>query len=357
MRHGWDAQATQDTSTWASWRWRFMESTCVYGGKYGDSPYGWIRSQFVAGWRQCSRRHTRYGCTHWVRCCKNWLSRSIWKLEVEFVESTQNKADMLTRVPRKWLVQPKDKEALTTVASCVEVTDGLHLQVTVIHLCHHFGADQMLEFMCWGLGQRACQGHHLWLSPVRVYRSSSELQVGEGSHHQRLSMATHRGRHHTCWWVTFSVMHRLPLSVYNLAKSVWWVGQGSMFADVEDINWNGTTKSLMMDNGMTFCSSEMQRLLTAWDVKAEYACAYWPQVSHIWKAPVARGQEWASAESTLPMMAVRQMMMFCGRTAWRRSLRAHTFKCFHSMSLTCSSPVGIHRVPCAEGECWTYPLK
>ena len=75
------------------------------------------------------------------------------EVEVEFVESAQNKADTLTCMPRKWLAQPKDKETPAVAASCVEVTDGLHSQAIVIHLRHHFGTDWTLEFARRGLSQ------------------------------------------------------------------------------------------------------------------------------------------------------------------------------------------------------------
>ena len=81
------------------------------------------------------------------------------------MESARNKADALTRVPRKWLAQTKDKEAFAMAASCVEMTDGLRSQVTAIHSRYHFGAPIGRWVRAPWIGSarnsQGCQGRHL----------------------------------------------------------------------------------------------------------------------------------------------------------------------------------------------------
>ena len=87
---------------------------------------GWLKAVFQK--THCVRTHAlgeMLICQR-IEMLQKQAEQECLELEVEFVESAQNKADTLTHMSRKWLAQLKDKEVLTATASCVEVTNGLH---------------------------------------------------------------------------------------------------------------------------------------------------------------------------------------------------------------------------------------
>ena len=82
-------------------------------------------------------------------------------MAVELVKSSCNKADQLTRVPKKWLsfrsAEPDshgDVVGLAAPASRIAADDETRLELKRIHDRHHFGVDRTWELARQSLGQR-----------------------------------------------------------------------------------------------------------------------------------------------------------------------------------------------------------
>ena len=83
-------------------------------------------------------------------------------MEVEKVASAHNKANQLTRVPKKWLLSRAPVKAsqvgVPGLAAPVRqgaADDGPRLEVKRIHERHNFGVDRTLELVRERLGERA----------------------------------------------------------------------------------------------------------------------------------------------------------------------------------------------------------
>ena len=221
---------------------------------------------------------------------------------VEQVTSAQNKADVLTRVPRKWLTSQTAaaisdtgeqigglNAALAGPATDNSVSRQAWTEVERIHRQHHFGVDRMLEIVRRKLGPRASR--RLVKSVVSECQQCTSIDPAVTFRWQTGKQAT------SSMWecLALDVTHvngRPYLSCIDCAShfTIWRAlreeSAKEVKAHLERIFAEmGPPARILSDNGTLFRAAELRRLLDAWEVEADFSCVYQAQgnglVEHI----------------------------------------------------------------------------
>ena len=209
------------------------------------------------------------------------------EVTVEQVESARNKADQLTRIPKRWLVSQADKAKnnvgvglLLSAETANESndTDAVDQEIERIHSRHHFGVDRTLELAREKLG-------------CNVSRAAVKAVVGKCQRCAVIDPAV------TFRWqkgsiVTSSVWERLALDITHVSgqpylscidcASRFTIWRGLKDESAKEVCTHlrrlfaemGPPEEVVTDNGTVFHSIEMQRLLDAWEVRPDFTCAY-----------------------------------------------------------------------------------
>lgn len=196
------------------------------------------------------------------------------KVTVTLVKTYENKADILTRVPQRWLASP----AVCAAAVKVELPTSL---VKESHEEHHLGVDRTLN-----LARRCYPGSLVSRRNVEeVVQSCLRCRSIDPApiHWQNGTLEVERN-----WWrLACDVTH------YGGAKYLTVIDCGpSRFAVWKRIENEGTKEvtryldeifrehgppwQLLLDNGATFRSGEVNSLCTSWGVDISFRCAYRP---------------------------------------------------------------------------------
>ena len=192
------------------------------------------------------------------------------EITVEFVPTEKNKADVLTRVRKAWFARAKQVSC-----SALTVTD----RIRRCHEAHHLGIDRTLYFvkkLIPDVSREAVQSvvsnciKCRTIDPAPVRWERGELAVT--ANWNRLAMdVTHYGskRYLTCVDCgpsRFAIWREIP---NEDAETVTRVCQ-QIFRE------HGPPFQLLMDNGTSFKSRQLEMLCLGWGVERMFRCAYRP---------------------------------------------------------------------------------
>ena len=197
-------------------------------------------------------------------------------IRVEFVASSCNLADSLTRVPREWL---KPEVWRSSTACGAQATAGA-VDVRAVHESSgHPGIRRTLYFarrQDRSVTRRqarevvkTCE-ECLTVDPAPVKWTPGTLSVGRVW--QRLAVdVTHVGR------TPYLSMVDCGPSRFALWRQLRSEDSTSICRQLESVfQERGAPEEILFDNATAFHSRELQRLLEAWNVSARHRCAYEP---------------------------------------------------------------------------------
>ena len=209
---------------------------------------------------------------------------------VEQVESARNKADKLTRVPKKWLSSPLETpvmdeqcDATGLAAPAGRIADGneMRLEVKRIHEQHHFGVDRTFELA------RQCLGHDLSRQMVKDVVTDcvqcARIDPAVNFRWQKGSIATSEVWQRLALDITH-VNGRPYMSCSDCCSryTIWRALKNETEQEVNEqlamiFAEMGPPEEILTDNGTVFRGAKQRRLLDVWMVKADFSCAYRPQ--------------------------------------------------------------------------------
>ncbi len=197
------------------------------------------------------------------------------EITVEKVRSSDNKADSLTRVPKRWLGANASCDAAALVGAAVnDVTEAIRR----IHDIHHLGVDRTWELARIRLGEqiskrmvrrvvngcRRCKQ----VDPAVNFRWDSG-DLSDGHIWRRLAID-----------ITY-LKGQAYLSVIDSGSrfTIWKALRNESAATVtaailEVFAEFGPPEEILSDNGTAFRSATFRHLLASWGVRQEFACAY-----------------------------------------------------------------------------------
>jgi len=187
------------------------------------------------------------------------------RLEIKLVRSAENKADGLTRVWKKWLVQKEDAVCLTAD------------EVKNIHRQHHMGVERT-----WYLAKRVDE-----TTPKEVVRKI----VRQCEQCQRIDpapkphQAGQLGVSENWTRAAIDVVHYQNKPYLSLVDcgpgrfAIWREMRGESASEIsknlENIFFErGPVREVLLDNAPNFRSSEVNQLMDAWEVDLFYRAAY-----------------------------------------------------------------------------------
>ena len=193
------------------------------------------------------------------------------RITVQFVPSTKNKADVLTRVPQAWLHTLPGTGQCATVAPLPSVQE--------IHEQHHFGVRRTLQLarqvhpqatrqQIQQVVRNCVQCARIDPAPVRWH--NGRLEVPDCW--SRLAVdVTHHGRDKylsviDCGPSRFTIWRRISSEdAPVLANSL-----ESIFVEF------GPPAQILLDNSTSFRSAQMRHLAEKWGIYLRFRCAYRP---------------------------------------------------------------------------------
>jgi len=206
---------------------------------------------------------------------RDLVSECSLTVAVDLVKSAENKADELTRVPQKWLIQR---------ASCSAGVTQPHTMRDVIireHRLHHFGVDRTLFLL---------RKSHPTMTFRREEISDVIRNCGEC---QSIDPAPVRWNHGTLDmsrnWLRLAcdVTHykgKAFLTIIDCGPSrfcIWRELGGEHASEITGqilsvFREFGPPQSLLLDNGTSFRSQTFAEMCKNWNVAVEFRCAYRP---------------------------------------------------------------------------------
>lgn len=233
--------------------------------------FGWLNSVFFDSHKVKTKGMSEMLIKRRLAVAKELCTEYGLQVTVQWVKSAQNKADVLTRVPRRWLEIDRSEDGKDDVCF-VSVVRRVHDQ-------HHLGIDRTLFL-------------------ARLENpdiSRQEVADVVGACHQCKSIdpapvTWEKGVLSTdkTWWrLAIDVTHYngvLYLTIVDCGPSrfaVWRLirneNADSISAEIEQLfREHGPPAELLMDNGAAFRSQRFRTLLTKWQVRIVYRCAYRP---------------------------------------------------------------------------------
>jgi len=192
-------------------------------------------------------------------------------LSISLVKSSENKADILTRVPSSWF---KHEKCMMLASPRKVLTME---EVKAIHAIHHFGVNRTLfavKKICGTADESLVTKvvaectQCLSIDPCAVRWPRGELEVTRTW--QRLACdITHFGGEIfftsiDCGPSRFAIWKRVENESANIIAELL----------VEIFRERGPPDELLCDNGKSFRSQAVQELCRAWNVSMIYRCAY-----------------------------------------------------------------------------------
>lgn len=196
----------------------------------------------------------------------------------EWIRSEDNKADQLTRVPRKWIIQEN------TCASVRRNCEDSNQAAKQSHERHHFGVKKS-RYLAKREGievsnqemrqiiQECSRCNSIDPAPIKVSRGY--LSIGENW--QRLAMD------HTHY------NNQVFLSIIDCGPSrfsIWRKVASESSEDVVSVcrqlfMERGPPDEILTDNGGAFVGNEFKNLCKSWNVYVNYRCAHRPSTNGI----------------------------------------------------------------------------
>ena len=194
--------------------------------------------------------------------------------DVTLVPSSENKADVLTRVPKKWLIESK-----TPKAAAIQNEQGGFESAKQIHNLHHCGVETTLYFAkeaqlnvtrkdVEAVVRNCSQCNSIDPSPLQI--EHGELAVEKDW--QRVAIdVTHLGNQK---YLTIVDCGPSRFAVWRAIRSE---SEGEVIPLLRQVfSEFGPPKELLCDNSKTFTSKAMRECCKTWHVSLTFRCAYRP---------------------------------------------------------------------------------
>jgi transposase InsO family protein/ribonuclease HI len=192
-------------------------------------------------------------------------------VSVKLVPSEDNKADILTRVPRAWLQELKRDDLL--------VCSAAELSLEELHRQHHFGVQRTLHLARQVNSNvtreevervvKAC-GPCNSIDPTPMKWKKGHLHVTNCWERVAIDTTHYGGEVYLtlidCGPSRYTVWRRINSESASVVVAVLQ----SIFIEF------GPPTEILLDNSATFRSAEVQQLFQKWAVRARFRCAYRP---------------------------------------------------------------------------------
>ena len=242
--------------------------------------YGWMQSMITG-----ERRIKTYGLGAVLARRRLSLIGEVVKeyaaiLTVQLVKSAANKADALTRVPKKWLAKRSSEQCFVAH----DAADGMydvHSCIKSVHRVHHLGVDRthFLASKRWPhlKVQRRdveevvsqcprCQS----IDPAPVRWVSGHLDVPTVWDRIAADVTHYNGQRY------LTVIDCGP-SRFTIWKHVKTESADELSTLMEDVfRDHGPPIDILLDNATTFHSMKFREMCIKWGVSVTYRCAYRP---------------------------------------------------------------------------------
>ena len=197
------------------------------------------------------------------------------KVTVEQVPSKENKADLLTRVPKKWFTT---KVIAGAQLAAIKVDEVAKHEVEQIHGKHHFGVDRTLELARAKIGRRATRQitkeviadcrQCASIDPAMTFRWEKG-RISHGATWQRLAVdITHVNGRPYLSCIDCNSRYTIWRELRDESAREISVCLAQIFAEM------GPPAEVFSDNGSIFRCIELQKLLKVWEVTTDNSCAY-----------------------------------------------------------------------------------
>ena len=187
-------------------------------------------------------------------------------ISVKAVSSQENKADILTRVKKSWLLSEEDS---FNCAAAVDLREN--------HEMHHMGVDRSLYLARKAdpsvtreavkavvRSCRRCQS----IDPAPVTHSQGQLSVGSSWKRVAIDVTHYR---HKCY---LTLVDCGP-GRYAIWREMKNETADSIVTNLDQIFYErGPVEQILMDNATAFRSEKMANLLKKWNIKSWYRAAY-----------------------------------------------------------------------------------
>jgi hypothetical protein len=194
-------------------------------------------------------------------------------LSITLVRYEQNKADRLTRVPKRWLSHHEESCA----TSCVPVSDSCVLnKVRNIHQLHHFVANRTLYTV-----MKSCPKVNVTMKDVQQVVKTCERCNSIDPAPIRWEQGTLEVNQTWCR-VACDVTHYNAKRYLTLVDCAIWrlikdeSGEEITRVFEEIFAERGPPNEILLDKFTSFHSSQLKQACTKWNVKILFRCAYRP---------------------------------------------------------------------------------
>lgn len=238
--------------------------------------YGWLKSVFQKTHNVRTHALGEILIRRRLELLDELMSQEGLDITVELVKSTENKADALTRVPKKWIIKERNTSmgAMATMKSHYDSISEIHKQ-------NHFGVQRTLELAREKFGEG-------------ITTAEVEKVVRDCEPCARICPAA-KNNVKKGWLFSSMVWHSLSsdLSYFGKKTYLTLIDNGSRFCiwrevknkSAEEICGKlscifaemGPPKEFITDNESIFHSIEMKKLMEDWNISHVFSCAYRPQ--------------------------------------------------------------------------------
>lgn len=195
---------------------------------------------------------------------------------ISFTPSFQNKADELTRVPKKWLVR---EEKVERVDGTVELCSGVFEDVKKLHDNHHMGVDRTLFLVRKVLPSisrddvkqvvRACVKCQS-IDPAPVVHTPGELSVASNWCRLAVDVTHYRG-------LPYLSMVDCGPSRFAIWRALKSEDARSIVVELDNVFVErGPVDELLLDNSAAFRSQFMTEMAAKWNLDLAFRAAYRP---------------------------------------------------------------------------------
>lgn len=241
--------------------------------------YGWLQAALFDTHKVRTRGMSEMLVKRRLAVVKDLCEEYGMVATVKWVKSAQNKADLLTRVSKKWLT-PATKEVAPVCCVCDGAdVEPLEAVIQRIHRVHHLGVNRTLysvkrirpEVQRKEVAAVIDKCARCWsVDPAPITWPKGDLSVEENWWRVAADVTHYNNQLYLtmvdCGPSRFAVWRRIPNEdMTTVAKEV-----EQLFRE------RGPPAEFLVDNGATFRSVKFQQLLLRWKVRLLFRCAYRP---------------------------------------------------------------------------------
>ena len=235
-----------------------------------STVYGWLRCLLSRERRIKTRGLGEALARRRLQLIASLIEECELTVEVTLVRSAENKADVLTRVPQKWLHGEM---------CCVAENRANQECIRQEHVRHHFGVDRTLYFARRRYPDRSLTREQVRevvascvrcssIDPAPVRWQRGHLDVKDHWSRVASDVTHYNGSHYVtfidCGPSKFTVWKPVPdQSAEEITRCT-----ESLFRE------HGAPLELLLDNGASFRSRVFRSMCAKWGVRIEYRCAY-----------------------------------------------------------------------------------